>query len=243
MKRKLAYILTLYFALIAYIGHAEERYRLDTRGPKVNVGIKAGFNSTIFFIDRFNTGGQELTDIQHNYKVGYLCAFFCRFNLNKHHFIQPELSYNISKGSLSVKRDKYNYDYLANHVLIKSTLHSIDFPILYGYKFIDTYPYGMAFFVGPKVSYMWKKHCDNDYTGFYQQQITENLRPINFSGTMGLAVNVSNIFFDFRYEIGLQNLAKSISYDKATTTAPYDKHSLPIKRRQNVISFSIGVIF
>ena len=92
MKRKLAYILTLYFALIAYVGHAEERYRLDTRGPKVNVGIKAGFNSTIFFIDRFNTGGQELTDIQNNYKVGYLCAFFCRFNLNKHHFIQPELS-------------------------------------------------------------------------------------------------------------------------------------------------------
>ena len=57
MKRKLAYILTLYFALIAYVGHAEERYKLDTRGPKVNVGIKAGFNSTIFFIDRFNTGG------------------------------------------------------------------------------------------------------------------------------------------------------------------------------------------
>lgn len=44
MKRKLAYILTLYFALIAYVSHAEERYRLDTRGPKVNVGIKAGFN-------------------------------------------------------------------------------------------------------------------------------------------------------------------------------------------------------
>ena len=44
--------------------------------PKVNVGIKAGFNSTMLFIDRISLGENELKNIQNNYKVGYFGALF-----------------------------------------------------------------------------------------------------------------------------------------------------------------------
>ena len=211
--------------------------------PKVNVGIKVGFNSTMFFIDHFLLGENELKDIQNNYKVGYFGAFFCRFNMKKHHFLQTELSYNVSKGSVSIPNSLDNAALIANNALVKTDIHSIDIPLLYGYKFIDSYPYGMAFFLGPKAAYIWEKHSESEYSGFYQQQIYEEIRPFSFSGVVGLAVNVSNIFFDFRYEIGVHNMVKSVSYAKDLTDAPYDTQDISVKRRRNVLSFSVGVIF
>ena len=60
---------------------------------------------------------------------------------------------------------------------------------------------------------------------------------------VGLAVNLSNIFIDFRYEVGLHNFTESIIYDKAATEPPYNEGEMAIKRRLNVLSFSVGVIF
>lgn len=211
--------------------------------PKVNVGIKVGFNSTMFFIDHFLLGENELKDIQNNYKVGYFGAFFCRFNMKKHHFLQTELSYNISKGSVSIPSSLDNAALIATNALVKTDIHSIDIPLLYGYKFIDAYPYGMAFFLGPKAAYVWEKHSKSEYSGFYQQHISEEIKPFTFSGVVGLSVNVLNIFFDFRYEIGWHDMVKSVSYAKELTDAPYDAQDISVKRRRNVLSFSVGVIF
>lgn len=48
---------------------------------RFNVGVKAGFNSSMFFTDEISINGKELEMAQNNYKVGYLAAVFCRFNL------------------------------------------------------------------------------------------------------------------------------------------------------------------
>lgn len=242
--RKPAFILLTLLLLAANIqGQSRSRGRNATRDPIVNVGMKAGFNSSMFFIDRFALGGKELSNIQNNYKVGYFGSFFLRFNLKKHHYLQTELSYNVSKGSISIANTVENKEMLADNALVKTTIHSIDFPILYGYKFVDARPYGMAFFLGPKIAYTWEKHSSNEYSGFYQQNITEELQPFCFSAVVGLAVNVSNIFFDFRYEAGLHNMVKSVTFDKGITESPYSDQSIDLKRRRNILSFSLGVIF
>ena len=234
----------IWLCLLLVMGLSASAQSAPQEAPqKVNVGIKVGFNSTMFFIDHFQLGGNELKDIQNNYKVGYFGAFFCRFNMKKHHFLQTELSYNVSKGSVSIPNSLDNAALIDNNALVKTDIHSIDIPLLYGYKFIDSYPYGMAFFLGPKAAYIWEKHSESEYSGFYQQQIYEEIRPLSFSGVVGLAVNVSNIFFDFRYEIGVHNMVKSVSYAKELTDAPYDTQDISVKRRRNVLSFSVGVIF
>lgn len=238
-----AFILLCLMGLSGLSAHAQTESRNETNDPKVNIGIKAGFNSTMFFIDHFTLGENELKDIQNNYKIGYFGAFFCRFNLKKHHFLQTEFSYNVSKGSISIPNDVNNAGLIDDNALVKTDIHSIDMPLLYGYKFVDAYPYGMAFFIGPKVAYAWEKHTKSEYSGFYQQGIKEEIRPFSFSGVVGLAVNVSNIFFDFRYEIGLHDLVQSITYDKTLTENPYNTQDISLKRRRNVLSFSVGVIF
>lgn len=161
---------------------------------RFNVGVKAGFNSSMFFTDEISINGKELEMAQNNYKVGYLAAVFCRFNLKKHHFIQPELSCNITQGSVSIPFTLANSELIKENALIKKKTTTLDLPILYGYKFIDVHPYGMAFFIGPKITWIWKQHSSTEFTGFYQQEIKEDQHPLQYSGVIGLAVNVSNIF-------------------------------------------------
>jgi hypothetical protein len=168
---------------------------------------------------------------------------FCRFNMKKHHFIQPEFSCNITQGSVSIPSTLANSEILKENALIKKKMTTLDLPILYGYKFIDVHPYGMAFFVGPKVTWVWEKHCSTEFTGFHQQKIKEEQYPFQYSGVVGLAVNVSNIFFDFRYEVGLHNTIRSITYNTDLTEAPHNEGKIKLEQRKNILSFSVGVIF
>lgn len=216
---------------------------LSKTKSKVNLGIKGGFNSSMFFTDEFMIGTDKVRGLQNNYKVGYFGAFFIRFNMKKHHFLQPEFSYNVSKGSVSIQNNIENSSILPGEALIKNVITSINFPLLYGYKFIDAPPYGMAFFVGPQVAWTWRKQTSHEFTGFYQQNIQEQIHPFNYSAVIGLAVNVSNIFFDFRYEIGIHNLTESVTYSQTQTAFPYNEMDILLKYRRNVMSFSVGVMF
>lgn len=211
--------------------------------PRFNVGVRAGFNSSMFFTDRFTINGEELEGMQNNYKVGYFASVFCRFNMKKHHFIQPEISYNVLLGSISIPYTLANSSLIEESALIKSRATTIDIPLLYGYKFVDIHPYGMAFMVGPKVGWVWKEHCENTYSGFYQEGIHETVGPVRYSAVAAFAVNISNIFIDFRYEVGLHNVTESIGYDSSATEEPYNQAEIKIKRRLNVLSFSVGIIF
>ena len=63
------------------------------------------------------------------------------------------------------------------------------------------------------------------------------------TSVIGLGVNIANIFFDFRYEIGLTNISKSIIYEKDTNGIISQEKGIFINRHRNVLSFSLGVIF
>ena len=208
----------------------------------VSIGVKGGFNSTMFFANEFYIGGTKVSNIQNNYKVGYFASFFLRANF-KHHFIQPEISYNVNKASVLINLHSDNLAIAPVNGLVKSKMISFDVPLLYGYKFIDKHPYGMALFIGPKVAWTWDKHTHIDYSGFNQVDINEKIKPLNYSAVFGLAVNISNIFCDFRYEVGLNKISDAISFDKNATQAPHNQMELVYERRRNVLSFSLGVIF
>lgn len=218
-------------------------YDSKQKKQKISIGIKAGFNSTMMFTDELYYGEQEITDIQNNYKVGYISTLFVRIPVKNKHFLQPEVSYAISQGSISMSNLRENATILEDNALIKTKISSLEIPLLYGYKFIDSYPYGMSFFLGPKVAWTIKKQSSSEYSGFYQKGIKEYIRPLNYSAIIGLGVNISNIFFDFRYEIGCNNITKSVTYDKELTIEPYNEKELILKRRKNILSFSVGAIF
>ena len=242
MKTLWLTLILLIVSSTSIIAGTESSKTVKSKPSTVSFGVKGGFNSTMVFADIFKIGGVKVSDMQNNYKVGYFASAFMRIHLKKH-FIQPEISYNVNQESININSSSNNKELIQENALIKNKMISLDFPLLYGYKFVDKLPYGMALFVGPKVAWTWNQHTKTHYLGFYQKNIQEDIKPLNYSAVFGLAVNISNIFCDFRYEIGLNNFSKSIVYDKQQTPAPYNDKELVFKRRRNVLSFSVGVIF
>lgn len=214
----------------------------EEKENRVNVGIKGGFNSSMYFASHLEIEGEVMHSIENWYKVGYWGAVFFRFNM-KRHFIQPELTFNVSKGAILFDRNQNHLGTSKSQASINTTIRSFDLPIFYGYNFIKKGEYGMAFFAGPKLSYVWSRKTDTEFSGFIQNNISEDLYPLQYSAVLGLGVNISNIFFDFRYEIGLHNISKSITYTNKVNDVTTTQHNLTADRHKNVLSFSVGVMF
>ncbi|WP_373827894.1 porin family protein, partial [Bacteroides heparinolyticus] len=166
------------------------------------------------------------------------------------HFLQPEISYNINRCNITFERPLPAVATTTPpsvEASITSTIHSIDFPVIYGYNIIKEGPYRLAVFGGPKIRYIWNKKSDITFDGFNQKNIREQLHPFNISFTTGVSVTISRIFFDFRYDIGLHNISKRVTYDIPTNenkaTDETAKNRIRFKRRDNVLSFSFGVLF
>ena len=203
----------------------------------LNFGIKGGFTSALLLVSDLTVNGLQIDQVQNNYKIGYFGSLFLRINRGRH-FFQPEVSYVINRCEISfLKPQTDNSIALSQEASINSSLHSIDLPLLYGYNIIKQGPYGLALFGGPKLRYLWRKQCELTFRNFDQQDIQETLYPINAALTLGVAVTIAPIFFDFRYDIGLHNISKQITY------TPTDESRLRFHRHDNILSFSLGAFF
>ena len=134
--------------------------------PRFNLGVKAGFNSSMFMVSELKIKDVTIDEVQNNYKIGYFGALFMRINMKKH-FIQPEVSYNVSKCEITF--DKLGSQHPAiepDYASVQSVLHSVDFPVLYGYNVVKKGPYGMSIFAGPKLRYLWGKHNEITFKNF-----------------------------------------------------------------------------
>ena len=210
---------------------------------KTNFGVKLGFNSTMFLVSDFKIKDVTIDGIQNNYKIGYFGAFFMRVNGNRH-FVQPEVSYNISRCEISFdKLGSQHPDIEPEYASVSSTIRSVDVPLLYGYLLIKEGPYGMSDFVGPKLRYIWAKQNAIRFDNFDQKGIHEELYPLTMNVVVGVSINISRIFFDFRYDQGLHNISKSVTYDSVNPDGSTGLSDITFKRRDNVLSFSLGVIF
>lgn len=214
---------------------------------RINFGIKGGFTSSLFLVSDLMMDGVKIDEVQNNYKIGYFSSLFMRINFGKH-FIQPEVSYNVNRCNITFEQPENTETSPAS---ITSSIHSIDIPIIYGYNFIKEGPYSLAAFGGPKLRYIWNKKSEVTFENFDRKGIHEELYPLNASFTLGVAVTISSVFFDFRYDIGLHNISKKIAYDNTAmnndmeiaTGGETPSDEIRFHRRDNVLSFSLGVFF
>lgn len=216
---------------------------------RINFGAKGGFTSTLALISSFSIDGATIDEVQNNYQIGYFGSLFMRINFGRH-FLQPEVSYNVTRCDVAFEIPRTD-DQLSGLTPIESSvtlsIHSVDVPLVYGYNFIKEGAYSLAVFGGPKIRYIWDKKSEVSFRNFDQENIREKLRPLNASFSLGVAVAISPIFFDFCYDIGLHNISKGVKYDlpeaMATDAQTSSEKGIRFHHRANVLSFSIGVFF
>ncbi|NDV82664.1 porin family protein [Bacteroides sp. 51] len=245
MKRILSlFILSLFvFPTFAQLRKQEAVERiLKPNNKAFNFGVRVGFNSSMYLVSDFKIKDVTIDDIQNNYRIGGFVALFGRFNISRH-YIQPEISYQISRSEISF--DKLGSQHPAiepDYASIHAKIHSIEFPVLYGFNIIKKGPYAMSVFAGPKAKFLWKQKNEITFENFEQKDMEEELYPLCLSGVLGVGVNVSRIFFDFRYEQGLTNISKTVTYENMPSTKD-DSNNIIFRRREAILSFSLGVMF
>lgn len=237
-------ILFLLFLLIFSFPIYAEKDLKD--GSIINWGAKAGFTSSLLLINDFYIGDVKIEKIQNTYQIGYFGSLFMRINFEQH-FLQPEVSYNLNRSTISFTKPSVGNSInntTSTLSSISSSIHSVDIPIIYGYNFIKQGPYSLAVFGGPKLRYIWKKKSEVSFNNFDQVNLHEQLRPFNLSLTCGVAVTISRVFFDFRYDLGLTNSSKCVIYNvNQTADSNSTSSNVRFKRRDNVLSFSLGFFF
>lgn len=237
MKRFIFICILSVIAVVSVLGQQSRIERINNK--KVNYGFRAGFNSSMYLVSDFKIHEVTIDDIINTYKIGYFGSFFLRLNFQKH-YLQPEISYQVSRCEIAFDRlGSQQPPIKPDNMIIKSKIHSIEVPVLYGYNIIKSGPYGMSVFGGPKIKYLMNNLNEIEFENFDQTNLQEKLYPITVSLTVGVAVNISNIFFDFRYEQGLSNISKSVTYDNMESR---ESRYITFDRRDNILSFSLGII-
>jgi len=163
-------------------------------------GPKASIN-----FSQFST---NVDDLKSSMKSGFDAGLF--FRIGKTLYVQPEVLFAFKSSNLE---DAY-------HQLkdsIKSS--SIDVPILLGCKLVNTSEFNLRFFAGPRFSFV----VEDDFKSTYESA------KFNFSGQVGLGVDILIFTLDFRYDFSLMNVAEDDLQD--------------IKIKNNAYVLSLGLKF
>lgn len=210
-------------------------------GQLVNFGVKGGFTSSLFLVSDLTINDVRIDEVQNFYRIGYFGSVFMRINF-KRHFVQPEISYAINRSGISFLMPATSEN-KAQTAGIETTIRNFDIPVIYGYNLVKEHPCSMAIFGGPKLRYIWGGESHVEFRNFPQEGLSERLRPFNVSLTLGVAVTISPIFFDCRYDISLHNISKEVTYQPKDSPEPLATHSVRFRHHDNVLSFSLGVFF
>ena len=162
----------------------------------------------------------------------------------KNHFMFPTVSISEDR-SLRLEKEKGRIPknkqvYILRPCMIHGPGNKGNLNLLY--NVVKKGPYGMSIFAGPKLRYLWGKQNEITFTNFDQKGIHEKLYPLNVSVVIGVGVNISRIFFDFRYEQGIGNISKSIVYDNINSDGSTGVSPIIFRRRDSALSFSFGFI-
>lgn len=233
MKR-IFLILTLYLCCTSIF--AQQR-----GGSLFNYGVKGGFSSTIYEVHELTVAGMPINNYTARSEISSFYTAFARVNMQRH-YLQTELSYNISNYSIDFGSDQWkssarSYDKSA----ISTKIIGLEIPLYYGYHIQREGPYGLSVYIGPKAKFVLTDYSRHVFDNFPYTHIEESIYPINFSLMAGLGISISPVFFDFSFEYGLHNISNGF----ITTDIEGDqsRDNLVFNRRKNVLSFSVGFMF
>lgn len=207
----------------------------------INYGVKGGFSSTIYEVHDLVVDGQPISDYMTKSEISSFYTAFARVNI-KRHYLQTEISYNISNYSIDFSSDQWNSSAQPHDKSTISTkIIGLEVPLYYGYHILKEGPYGLSLYIGPKAKFILTDYSNHTFNNFPYTHIEENIQPINFSLMAGLGINISRVFFDFSFEYGLHNISNGFTTIDIEENISSDK--LIFNRRKNVLSFSIGFMF
>ncbi len=231
MIKRLTFLVAL---LLPCCISAQER----ERRIKINFGAKAGFQAIAYNNPQFGIEGYEFdSDQLHSDRIGYTFSPFIRLT-GYRFYLQAESVLGLAKHSFSFKsRDSSdNGKLLPNRTTYNLTTLCLQVPIVLGYNIVNEGKYLMSIFTGPKTKFVFTAHDKQEFKHFTYQDLEEVLKKRCYYWEFGLGVRIGHLFFDFIYDRGITKAADYI-------VSGNDGKKFMSDRKENIFSFSVGVIF
>lgn len=223
-------IIILFLILFPCLIHSQEKdiYRF-------NFGIKTGVHALTYNDPEFGIEGYDFnsSDNIQSRKIGYTVSAFVRYTFHRF-YLQTEATLGLTQHNFEFTDMNGGQHALGNSTYELRTL-CIQVPLLFGYNFIDQRVFGMSVFTGPRAKQLLTSHCRQEFSNFKHKGLKEVLNRTTYYWEVGLGVKIGNVFFDFTYDIGINNSSK---YLESSETGDRFKSS----RNENILSFSIGFI-
>ena len=215
----------------SYAQQEQEYYK-----SPVNWGVKVGLNALSTTVYEIYYNDIEVPNGSYTNKNGYMVSAFLRINLD-HFFMQPEASWNYYRQECSFTKPiegTENSYYPATSLKINSSSANIN--ILAGYHIVKNGPYIFNFYAGASVKSVYQ----TDFTTRTDYHYTSKDMQYNITGILGFSMNIAKLHFDVRYELSQSDTNLELS---KIPDFPEDYHGLLIKKNENILSFSCGVMF
>ena len=203
---------------------------------RFNAGVKAGFQAVTYNDPEFGIDDYKFdtNNIQSN-KIGYAFSAFARVSKNKF-YLQTEGAFGITNHSFDFYDGKNNADgIIPNNTVYELRTYCIQVPILFGYNFVQRGRYGMSIFTGPRTKFVLTSLSEQNFKHFKYYHLEEILNDKIYYWEVGLGIKISRVFLDITFDAGLNKAAKYIKLHD-------DGRIFTSNRRENILSFSVGVI-
>ena len=152
-------------------------------------------------------------------------------------YVQFETTFGITRHSFDFKSiDEDTNTLLSNQTEYNLKTLCLQVPILIGYNIIQEGKYVMSLFTGPKTKFVFTSHDEQEFKHFKYDQMEEILKKRCYYWDFGLGVKIGNVFFDFTYDLGITKVSEYI-------ISKSDNLKFTSNRRDNILSFSMGMIF
>ena len=108
-----------------------------------------------------------------------------------------------------------------------------------GYHIVNSPPYCMSAYTGPRFRYTPDKFYSVQYNGLEPYDITDTPIELIMGWTIGLSVKIGRQFLDFEYEATINPVSGPIT--DLSNNDPATEYRL--NRRVGIMSFSYGILF
>lgn len=225
---------SLLFLISMTIGNAYSQKILEN--SVINLGLKLGLNALATTGYEVYMDEQLLENGSYKNKNGYLLNGFVRINLDRF-FMQPEFEWNQYRQeanfALPVSGEENSYQSIQT---LEINNNSFNVYVLTGYNIVKNGPYIVNIYMGASVKTIYK----TNFNLLNDDEYIKRSFNYNYTGIFGMSLNVGIIHFDARYQFNFPNT--DLNFD-TIKDIPERYHGLSIRKNENILSFSCGIMF
>lgn len=226
-------------SLLFTAAHAQFLNRNTLPAFSSSWGAKVGFAANATYVTNAFLNGRELTEYTQDTQVGNFATLLLRLN-SRTVFLQTGIGLSFTNSCFYLDLNSWDPEAeTKNEISCAFDFKSLTLPLQMGYHIVNSPPYCMSAYTGPRFRYTPDKFYKVQYSNMEPYHITDSPIELIMGWTLGLSVRIGRQLLDFEYEATINTISGPITDLNGIDPAP----DFRLDRRLGIMSFSYGIMF